>query len=82
MIQHCHGSSLPFPALEHPPPICVTNVLLEDLPFDGQGHFNASTDSTLQEMDKGIKASRTLGIPHPPGVLGLSPLVHASGTRG
>lgn len=35
---------------------------IEDLPFDGSGLFSASTDTTLQEIDKNIKTSRTLGV--------------------
>lgn len=39
-----------------------TRLTIEDLPFDGVGLFHASTDSTLQEIDKNIKTSRTLGV--------------------
>lgn len=48
--------------------LCATSLLpdsksaIEDLPFDGVGLFHASTDSTLQEIDKNLKTSRTLGV--------------------
>lgn len=41
-----------------------SKAAIEDLPFDGEGLFHASTDSTLQEIDKNLKASRTLGFSH------------------
>lgn len=39
-----------------------TRYLVEDLPFDGNGLFNADTDSTLRRLDKNIKTSKALGI--------------------
>lgn len=48
-------TSLPSPIVE--------DVIFEvDLPFDGLGLFNASTNATMQEIDKNIKTSRTLGV--------------------
>lgn len=38
-----------------------TKWLIEDLPFEGDGLFSNSADSVLQEMDKSIMVSRTLG---------------------
>lgn len=38
-----------------------TKVLVEDLPFDGDGLFSFTNHSTLQEMDKSIKALHALG---------------------
>lgn len=42
-----------------------TKAVIEDLPFDGLGLFNAATDTTLQERDKTIKVSKSLGISAP-----------------
>lgn len=39
-----------------------TRTIIEDLPFDGQGLFNADTDNRLRRIDKDIKASKSLGI--------------------
>lgn len=39
-----------------------TKAAIEDLPFDGIGLLHASTDATLQETDKNIKTSQTLGV--------------------
>ncbi|XP_015265773.1 PREDICTED: TATA box-binding protein-associated factor RNA polymerase I subunit D isoform X1 [Gekko japonicus] len=39
-----------------------TKAYIEDLPFDGEGLFHASTDSVLQGKDKSIKGSHTLGV--------------------
>lgn len=47
-----HSTTLPFD----------TKTLVEDLPFDGQGLFNADTDNRLRRIDKDIKASKSLGI--------------------
>lgn len=41
-----------------------TKAAIEDLPFDGKGLFHASTDTTLQDIDKNLKTSRTLGVSH------------------
>lgn len=42
-----------------------TRCLIEDLPFDGLGLFHATTDCTLEEIDKSIKTSCTLGVSAP-----------------
>lgn len=42
-----------------------TRTVVEDLAFDGLGLFNAATDTTLQDREKSIKASRSLGITGP-----------------
>lgn len=39
-----------------------SKAAIEDLPFDGLGLFHASTEATLQDIDKNIKTSRTLGV--------------------
>lgn len=39
-----------------------TKSLTEDLLFDREGHFSTSTDLILQDLDKSIKASRTLDV--------------------
>lgn len=36
--------------------------IIEDLSFKGEGLFSITTDTVLQEMDKSLKASRTLGV--------------------
>lgn len=40
----------------------ATRALTEDLPFDRSGLFHFSTDATLQDLNKNIKTSRTLGV--------------------
>lgn len=42
-----------------------TKAIIEDLPFEGEGLISTTTDMVLQEMDKSIKASRTLGVSAP-----------------
>lgn len=39
-----------------------TRSIIEDLLFEGEGLFSTTTDTVLQEMDKSLKASRTLGV--------------------
>lgn len=42
-----------------------TRTLIEDLSFDGIGLFHSSTVSMLQDLDKSIKTSHTLGASAP-----------------
>lgn len=39
-----------------------TKTFIEDMPFDGEGLFNAATDSTLQDMDKKYKLSKSMSV--------------------
>lgn len=47
-----HKTNLPF----------NTRGLIEDLAFDGTGHFHSTMDTMVQDLDKSIKTSRTLGV--------------------
>lgn len=39
-----------------------TRVLIEDLPFEGEGLFSNTTDRVFQVLDQSIRALRTLGV--------------------
>lgn len=39
-----------------------TRGLIEDMPFNGSGLFHANIDATLQDLDRSIKMSKTLGV--------------------
>lgn len=38
-----------------------TKVIIEELPFEGEELCSTTMDAVLQDMEKSIKASRTLG---------------------
>lgn len=40
-----------------------TKALIKDFSFESEGLFSNTADSVLQDLDKNIQASRTLGVP-------------------